>query len=291
VRWIYGGTPSPADLPVLKGLQAGWFAETGVKVVTTAGGQIDQLESVGTGNHDITVGSGVELLVNREEGLPVEAVGVVQPLALNSLFCRPGLGITAGQPKTLQGHQLATADTSDTDDTAWRLWRDEKGLTGKVNEVSKGVVDCFPDLVTFSGPEREFGQPPVQFRYGRDLGLIGQVLDVNTDFATQHPQAVRAFVEVYARGMQWAAQHPDEGAALLQKTFPEIDAKVAAVELEALAGYWVGGYQKNHGYLAMNDASWKATAQVLTASGRLKKMPDLATVYRTDFLPRQPYRP
>ncbi len=300
VRWIYGDTPSPADLPVLKGLQDGWFENAGIKVVTTPGGEIDQLESVGTGDHDITISGGVELLTKREQGLAVQAVGVVQPLALNALICRPGAGIVANQPKTLAGHRLATADTADTDDVVWQIWREEKGLAGKVEEVSKdaglpllyqGVVDCYPDLVTQAGPEQAFGRRPVEFWYARDIGVIGQVIDVNTDFATKHPQAVKAFVDVYARGMQWAAQNQADAVALLRKTSPDLDEKTSAAELKALAGYWVGGYQKNHGYLAMNESTWRATAQVLKASGQLQAMPDLSKVYRTDFLPKRPYTP
>jgi NitT/TauT family transport system substrate-binding protein len=153
------------------------------------------------------------------------------------------------------------------------------------------VVDCYPDLVTQAGPKQAFGRQPVEFWYARDVGVIGQVIDVNTAFAAKNPQAVKAFVDVYARGMQWAAQNQAAAVTLLRTTSPDLDAKTSAAELAALAGYWVGGYQKNHGYLAMNDATWRATAQVLKASGQLSAMPDLTRVYRTDFLPKRPYTP
>jgi len=304
VRWVYGSLPTSADLPVLKGLADGWFQQAGINVAATPGGEIDQLQSVGVGEHDITVAGGVELLMGQEQGLPVEAVGTVQPLALNALLCRPGRSITASDPKSLLGQKLATATAGqDAGDVVWQIWRDEHDLTGRVEEVSPGaglpllfqeVVDCYPDsdpLAVYQAQEAFDGVMPVKFWYAKDVGVIGQVLEVNTAFAAKNPQAVKAFVGVFARGMQWAAQNQAAAVALMKTTYPETDPALTAKELRAMGGYWTGWYQKKNGFLAMNDDSWTPTVQVLKASGQLKKLPDLARVYSAKFLPDKPYLP
>ncbi|MBT0772751.1 ABC transporter substrate-binding protein [Kineosporia sp. J2-2] len=301
VRWIYDWTPTSADLPVLKGLAEGWFEEAGVKVATTPGGAIDQLESVGAGNHDMTVGGGVELLVDQARGLPVKSVGLVQPVALGGLVCNPDSGVKDGVPKTLLDRKLATA-SSDADDVVWQIWRDRNQLTGKVTEVSaeagpdllyQGVVDCFPDFLTLAPleAEKEFGEAPVLVPYSKELGVIGQVLDVNTDFAQKNPQAVRAFVDVYARGMEWAASHQADAVKLMKKTYPDIDEKITAQELKSLAGYWAGGFQRKNGYLSMNDHSWAATVDVLLKGRAIDEAPEMSSVYTTEYLPSTPYLP
>ncbi len=175
---------------------------------------------MGEGHHDITVGGGVELLINQAQGVPVKAVGVVQPIALKGLICNPDSTVTADDPKTLLGKKLATTST-DADDVVWQAWRNAKGLNGQITEVSQkaglpllfqGVVDCFPEFLTRAPieAEKKFGRKPVQIWYSRDEGVVGQVIDVNTEFAEKNPAAVKSFVDVYARGMQWAAQNqPD----------------------------------------------------------------------------------
>ncbi|GLY27206.1 ABC transporter substrate-binding protein [Kineosporia sp. NBRC 101731] len=301
VRWIYDWTPTSADLPVLKGLEEGWFRQADLDVVTTPGGEISQLQSVGAGEHDMTVGGGVELLINQAQGLPVQAVGVVQPLALTGLICNPNSNITADDPNTLLGKKLATAST-DADDVVWQAWRNHKGLNGKVTEVSQeaglpllfqGVVDCYPEFLTRAPleAEREFGRKPVKIWYSKDENVIGQVIDVNTDFAEKNPAAVKGFVDVYARGMQWAAQNQAEAVELMTKVYPDSDPSVTAQELKTLSGFWSASYQDKHGYLAMDDATWKPTVQMLKRAGQIKELPEMASVYSTKYLPSTPYLP
>ncbi|MCE0534191.1 ABC transporter substrate-binding protein [Kineosporia rhizophila] len=301
VRWIYDHTPTSADLPVLVGLREGWFSEAGLKVTTTPGGKVDQLRSVADGQHDLTLGGGVELLLAQAEGLPVKAVGLVQPQALEGLICRPGSSITADNPESLLDRKLATAG-NDADDAVWQIWRDREGLRGRVNEVApdaglpllfQGVVDCYPEFLTLAPlqAEQEFGAKPVVFPFAEQVGVIGQVLDVNTDFAEKNPQAVSGFVDVYARGMQWAVQNPAAAVALMKKTYPQIDEAVTAKELEELGYHWGAGRQQKNGYLAIDDRAWRGTVEALTRAGRLNEKPELAEVYTKEFLPEKPYLP
>lgn len=301
VGWIYGGTPSALDVPVLKGIEAGWFADEDLEVTTTAGGEIDQLQAIDAGDADITIDSGAGMLIGQSQGMAVEAVGVVQPQSLTELICTPGTAIEADDPSSLLDRKLATSST-DLDDVVWQIWRNRNGLKGKVNEVSReaglklllqGVVDCYPGQLGGAPVEAEetFGQAPVEFWYSKDIGVIGQVLEVNTDFAAQNPEAVKSFVGVYARGMQWAARHPDEALALIEKTYPDLDPTVVEADLKTVCDYWLARYQTTAGYLAMNDSTWKPTVQVLAAAGYLDPQPDLATVYTTQFLPDDPYLP
>lgn len=303
VRWIYDGEPTSAYLPVLKGLQEGWFEDAGLNVLTTPGGRINGLESLSSGRHDITAGGGVDLLLGQARGLSVRAVGVVQAQALNGLICRPGNGIEEKQPQTLQRRTLATAGGK-TDDVVWQIWRDQNKLSGQVEEVSpnaglpllyQSVVDCFPVFLTRAPveAERQFGRKPVVFPYAEQVGVIGQVLDVSNAFAEQNPQAVARFVDVYARGMQWAAQNQAEAVDLMLKKYPKADEIVTTVELKVLSGAWAStsSLQKEKGYLAMDDSSWKPTVEVLRKTGKLDPGTKLADVYTADFLPRKSYRP
>jgi len=301
VRWVYGDSPGSADLPVLRGIEEGWFADAGLDVVTTAGGEIDQVTSIASGDSDITIGSGAGMLVGQAQGLAIEAVGVVQPESLDELVCAPGTAIKAGDPTSLLDRTLATA-SNDLGNAVWQIWRDRNGLKSKVDEVSgeagldlllQRVVDCYPDQRAAAPVEAEetFGQAPVEFWYSQDIGVIGQVLEVNTDYAARNPDAVASFVDVYARGMQWAAQHQDEALDLLEQTYPDLDPTVSAAELKTVTAYWLGRYQTTNGYLAMNDVTWKPTVTALTQAGYLSPAPDLGTVYTTSFLPDEPYLP
>ena len=57
------------------------------------------------------------------------------------------------------------------------------------------------------------------------VNTYGTTLIANNDFATQHPDIVKAFVSAYVQGILWAEENPDAAVAMMQKVYSDVDPK------------------------------------------------------------------
>ncbi|MGE2714714.1 ABC transporter substrate-binding protein [Mycolicibacterium litorale] len=302
IRWMYDYFPTSGDAPMLAAQKNGYFVDAGLNVETTPGGEVNQIQAVATGQQDITVGPATTLLQSVEQGLPVTAVGVSQPNSPLGLICNPESGAVSGDPASLDGLTIAT-DPADTDGrSVWVQFRDKNDLTEKVTELSgsaavdllfSGQVDCLPEYLTYvpAMAELEFGAPPAVFELSKDAGVMGQTIVVNNTFLAEHPDAVREFVNAYAKGMQWTLDNQEDAVALVTETYPDLEADAVASELPALTAFWHTPLQDSEGLLVVEDSSWEQTADALIAVDSLKELPDLDSVRSTEYLPNPPVTP
>ncbi|MTD12340.1 hypothetical protein GIS00_00090 [Nakamurella sp. YIM 132087] len=296
VRWIFDYFPTAADLPILAAQKEGWFTEAGISVDITAGGEVNQLQDVGIGQHDITVGPGVDLIQSVSQDLPIVSIGVVQPGNVSGLLCAPGKGLDPNDPTTLKGHPIGVTAMNVVDVAVWDTWKDKYGLDGEIEEITigdditplyTGQVDCFPAFLTQlpAVVAEHYGEEPVAYEVNADVNSIGQVLMANTEFAAANPEAVSGFVDAYAKGMQWAIQNPDEAADLLLETYPEYERKTAESEIPALTAFWHSTLQDTNGLLYMDDSSWQPSVDLLLASGQMDVAPEMSKIYTNQYLP------
>lgn len=302
VKWIYDYFPSSGDAPMLAAEKEGYFADGGLNVKTTAGGEVNQIQDVAIGQHDITVGPATTLLLSIEQGLPVTAVGVSQPASPIGLICTPDSGAVSGDPSSLEGLTIAT-DPADADGASvWTAFRDKYDLKDKVTELSgstsedlifSGQVDCLPAYLTYMPAviEEEMGAPPALFELSKEAGVMGQTIVVNNKFLAKHPDAVKAFVDAYAKGMQWTIKNQDAAIDLVTKTYPDLDASGVKAELPTLTTFWHSSVQDEKGLLYVDPDSWETTGKALIGVDSLKKMPALKDFWNTDFLPDPAYLP
>lgn len=114
---------------------------------------------------------------------------------------------------------------------------------------------------------------------------MGQTLVANNDYLAENADAVKGFVNAYAKGMQWTLENPDDAVALITETYPDLDAASVAEELPALTAFWHTQLQDTEGLLVVDDSSWQKTADALIGVGSMKALPDLASFWSTDYLP------
>jgi ABC-type nitrate/sulfonate/bicarbonate transport system substrate-binding protein len=296
VRWIYDYFPTAADLPILAAQQQGWFADAGIEVETTPGGEVNQLQDVGIGQHDITVGPGVDLVQSVTQDLPIVSIGVVQPGNVSGLLCNPNVGLDPDDPTTMRGHAIGVTANNVVDTAVWNTYKERYGLEGQITEITigdditplyTGQVDCFPAFLTQlpAVAAEYYGTEAVTYEVNADVEAIGQVLMANTTFAEENPEAVSGFVEAYARGMQWAIQNPEEAADLLLETYPDYGRSTAESEIPALTAFWHSELQDSNGLLYMDDSSWQPSVDLLITAGELDGPPALSDVYTTEYLP------
>lgn len=301
VRFSFDWFPTSGDVPVLAAEKFGWFAEEGIQLEITPGGEFDQVQSVGLGEHDITVGPGPSVLLGHAADLPVVAVGVTQPYSPVGLICRPDRGLDPNDPSTL-GHVKVGFQGFESYNTIWESYRNINNLTGVVEEVEvgfdpvvlfTGLVDCFPDFLTLvpAMAAAEFGEPAVTFWMAESVESLGQTLITSDSYAAENPDIVAGFVRAYARGMQWALQNPSDAIDLMVETYPDMEREIIEVEAPALHGFWVSDLQRENGLLFMDDATWQPSLDVLVGFGFIDDQFDVGEVYTNEFLPDDPVMP
>ncbi len=301
VRFSFDWFPTSGDVPVLAAEKFGWFAEEGIQLEITPGGEFDQVQSVGLGEHDITVGPGPSVLLGHAADLPVVAVGVTQPYSPVGLICRPDRGLDPNDPSTL-GNVKVGFQGFESYNTIWESYRNINNLTGVVEEVEvgfdpvvlfTGLVDCFPDFLTLvpAMAAAEFGEPAVTFWMAESVESLGQTLITSDSYAAENPDIVAGFVRAYARGMQWALQNPSDAIDLMVETYPDMEREIIEVEAPALHGFWVSDLQRENGLLFMDDATWQPSLDVLVGFGFIDDQFDVGEVYTNEFLPDDPVMP
>jgi NitT/TauT family transport system substrate-binding protein len=301
IRFAFDWFPTSGDTPVLAAQKFGWFAEEGIELKITPGGEFNQVLSVGIGEHDITVGPGPSVLFGHQEELPVIAVGVTQPFSPVGLICRPDRGLNPDDPTSLKGVKVGI-QPGEAYNTVWESYRDYYGLKGQVEEIPvgwdpivmfTGQVDCFPDFLSLvpALAAEEFGEPAVTYWTSAAVETIGQTIVTNDTFAAEHPDLVRGFVRAYARGMQWALRNTAEAIDLFLEFHPDFERSVMEVEAPALQSFWVSSAQEAEGLLFQNDQTWQPTHDTLSTYGFIKKPFDVSLVYTTEFLPDPPIMP
>ena len=301
VRFAFDWFPTSGDVPVLAAAKFGWLAEEGIQLEITAGGEFDQVQSVGLGEHDITVGPGPSVLLSHAADLPVIAVGVTQPYSPVGLICRPDRGLDGNDPSTLANVKVGLQGF-ESYNTIWESYRNINNLTGLTEEVEvgfdpvvlfTGLVDCFPDFLTLvpALAAVEFGEPAVTFWMAESVESIGQTLITSDSFAAENPDIVKGFVRAYARGMQWALQNPSDAIDLMVETYPDVEREIIEVEAPALHAFWVSDLQRDNGLLYMDDSTWQPSLDVLVGFGFIDNQFDVGEVYTNDYLPDSPVMP
>lgn len=120
-----------------------------------------------------------------------------------------------------------------------------------------------------------------------DLGLFGHFTSATTvvrkDFAAEHPDAVRKYVEATARAIEWARETPQ---ADVRQRFAEIFAKRKRGEDPALTRHWhsVGVYSRGG---VLNDRDMQLWIDWLGREGDLDaaKIGPLAGLYTNELNP------
>jgi NitT/TauT family transport system substrate-binding protein len=296
ITFHYDWVPTSGDVPMLAAEKFGYFADAGISVTTTPGGpQINCAQLVASGEQDICISPAVGIIPAEPTGVPYMAVGLIQQKAPYGLIVGPDRGISG--PKDLEGHKIGTQP----DNTYYALWKAFEKAQGidesTIEEVAigfgpeplfSGQVDAVPDFISLVPAQvtAHYGEEAVTFLFADyDAWAAGQAIIVNDQFAADHPDAVRGFVEAYGKGMAWALENEADAIDLVVESYPDLGRDIVAVELPALLKFWTSPDTDEHGLLYSGDEVWQRTYDMMREYGFLNEDYAVTEVYTNDFLP------
>lgn len=234
--------------PFFLAIEKGYFQAEGLNVrIDIAEGSLQAMNRLATGDYDMGVAdlNGLITLRDANPETPLKAVFVIFDKPPSAIIARKSRGIAT--PKDLEGKRLAVPSADDT----FALWPifakvngidpakvkiENVGLPVREPMLAAGEVDAvigcsFGSLVDLKAR----GVPPGDLAllamadYG--VELYGDAIIVNTGFAAEKLEAVRAFLRAYVRALKDTVRDPAGAVdALLHRS----DTSTKAVELERL---------------------------------------------------------
>lgn len=297
VTLIMDWVPWVLDIPVDVAQARNFYADAGLNVAQQVpAGATDVVKFVSTGRAQFGLYYSPDTLAAAAEGAPLLSVAALMSHAPVGIAMAPGE--TASSPKDLAGKVAGIVMIPSTRASFATMLEKGKVPEGDVKVVDPGyelvapllakkydavAVTQFAELVQ---AEQEAGT--LSYLDFRDWGTPDYAfLDVvtSTSMAKENPETVKAFVAATLRGLQWAADHPDEAVALYAARHPELKKDLllaqwkAAVPSLATRGEHPAGWQ--------DVASWQALGSWMRDSGQLVKDVSADDVVSGEFVPAQ----
>ncbi|MDE2572455.1 MAG: ABC transporter substrate-binding protein [bacterium] len=252
------GRYAPYYLAAAQGL----YAKRGLEVTITSGsGTGPALQQLLGGRAQVCFVDipSMLLLMGRGTKPRMRSYGVLYAKAPETVFFFEGGGIST--PKDLEGKTIATSAGS-TDFELFPLFAAAQGIdassikwvtvdpSAKVGLFLQGKVDATTTYVLgLPGVQAKAGGRKVgHFTYGEHgVSVYGNGLIATDDFASAHPDALRAFVQATLEGYKAAFKEPAKAAAAMKAHVPTLDVALAAAEVKIVEDLAYGPDQHAHG--------------------------------------------
>jgi NitT/TauT family transport system substrate-binding protein len=286
-------------------LEKGWYEEAGLDVTIKPGnGSADSLQKVLSGAGEIGfIDAGVMSKAIADEGAPVKMVAAI--------FQDPGVAIIAhdevgiDDPKDLEGKSIGVIPETSQARLLPALFEVNDVDANAVEQVRLTFANLIPSFLSnrvdaialFSTDigfieESSEGQEFDVLKYGDfGLDLYGNGLVIQNDYLESNPDAIRAFVEVTLRGINYTLDNPEEAAEIVAKHAPGQTAESLLTYIPPAEELVVTSDSQSNGLGTMTEERWEATEELMTTYGGQENEVSLDELYVDDFLPSSPVFP
>jgi putative hydroxymethylpyrimidine transport system substrate-binding protein len=302
-----GGQPEPFDLAldfyvnpdhvgIYEALDRGYFEDAGLDVKPKAPSDpAAPIKQVAAGQVDLAISYEPEVLLARDAGLDVVAVGALVQQPLTSLIWLPDAGIE--NVGDLDGKTIATAgipyQTAFLETILHRA-----GLSpDDVDEVDVGL-NLLPAILggradamlggfkNVEGVELELRGDDPRVVPVDQLGIPSYdelVLVASGEHVAEDPEAIRLFIAALERGTRDVVGDPEAAAETLLDAAPDLDPKLTRAEVRATIPVLEPDHGDPYGY--MDVGQWQEFAGFMTDAGLLDTLPETRDVLTNDLLP------
>jgi putative hydroxymethylpyrimidine transport system substrate-binding protein len=289
---------NPDHAGIYQALEGGRFEERGLAVQPRVPADPSApIREVAAGRVDLAISYEPEVLLARDQGLPVVAVAAMVQRPLTSLISLPEAGIAA--PQDLAGRTIATAGIAY--QTAFLeaiLARVGLG-PDEVEQVDVGL-NLLPAVLSGRADAMLGGFLNVE---GVDLELRGEnprvvpvdqlgiptydelVLVANGDRIADDPEPIRAFIAALERGTRDAAADPAAATEVVLAAGRGLEPRLTAAETRrTLPLLLPADGSRPYGY--MDPREWQRFAEFMANMGLIEAAPPIDEVVDNGLLPK-----
>jgi putative hydroxymethylpyrimidine transport system substrate-binding protein len=253
------------------------------------------IKLVASGQADLAVSYEPEVLLARDQGLPVVAVAAIVPEPLTSLISLPDAGIA--EPSDLREKTIATAGIPYQDAFLGRILRDARIAEDEVEQVSVGLgleqavlsgkadamLGGFRNIEGVSLAER--GENP-RVVPADELGIPTYdelVLVASSEQVAEDPEPIRLFIAALERGTQDAVDDPEAATEAILEAGDGLDPKLTEAEIAETLPLLQPRGKEPYGY--MDEGEWDEFAGFLADEGFIQALPEPGDAFTNELLP------
>ncbi len=288
---------NPDHVGLYEAIERGYFTEAGLDVRPRVPSDPSApIKQVAAGQVDLAISYEPEVMIARDQGLDVVAVGALVSEPLTSLISLPEAGIS--RPRDLAGATVATAGIPYQTAFLESILERAALSLDDVEEVNVGL-NLLPALLSNRADAILGGFKNIE---GVDLAERGEdpsvvpvdelgiptydelVLVASEDLVAEDPEEIRLFLDALERGTRDAARDPAAATETLLAAAPDLDPKLTAAEVEATLPLLEAQPGDRYGY--MNIGQWQQFAGFMADEGLIAVLPEPGEMLTNELLPR-----
>jgi len=288
VNWF----PQPEHGGQYAALSKGFYKEKGIEMTIMPGGpQVSTTQIVASGKAQFGMVQADELLLARENGIPLVALATVFQTNPQGVMVHKGQNINS--LADLNGHKMFVQSGA----TYWEYlkkkysYSDVKemvytgSLTGFVSDPAS-AIQCFVSSEPFDMKKQNVD---VDVKLIADDGYnpYSNVLVTTEQYLKENPDTVKAFLEASVKGWEYYKDNYKEINPVIQAQNKDTPLEKMEFTDSIVLPMMFGGDAETHGFGYMSKERWQTLAQQLTELGILKSMPDVSQVFTVDYLPKK----
>ena len=290
-----GYVPNVQFAPLYVGLEKGFFAEENIDLALDHSMETDVVALVGAGRVPFGICSGEQVLLGREQGLPLVyitnwyqnyPVGIValKESGIESMEDlkgkRVGIPMLSGASYIGLEAMLGLSGMKDSDLKLESVGyaQSELLVTGRIDAA---VVYTINEPVQL----KHLGYETVLFSAADMTKMVGNGMITNEAMIAENPDLVGRMVRAFVKSIRWTSENPEEAYeicklyvdGLADAEDPELQMKV----LLATVDYFDDGPL---GFGFSDPEAWENMVAVLKNMGMISGSTDVSKVYTNDFV-------
>ncbi len=287
---------NPDHAGIIEALDRGYFRQAGLDVnIQPPSDPSAPIKEVAAGRADLAISYEPEVLIARDQGLPVKAVAALVPTPLTSMIWLKGSGIRS--VKDLRGKTIATAGIP-YQDAYLKTILARSGLSSSDVDAVDVQQGLLPAIISGRADAMLGGFLNVE---GVDLRLRGKdptvipvdrlgiptynelVVVANSDRLADTSREIELFLAALQRGTQAAAADPAGATSAVLAAGHGLNRRITAAEVRRTLPLFSTAGKRPFGY--MDPREWSRFAQFFADQGVIKALPSPGDVLTNDYLP------
>ena len=237
ITFVLDWTPNTNHTGLYVAMDQGYFEDAGitVEVVQPPEDGAEVLVASGRAQFGVSFQDYIAPALVGDNPLPIKAVAAIVQHNTSGIVSRKGEGMDT--PAGLAGKKYATWDLPVEKATMQHVVEADGGdfskvelipstVTDEVSALRSGSVDAIWIYYGWAGIACEVAGLETDYFAFADIDPVfdfySPVVIANEQYLKDHGESAKAFVAALAKGYAYAAEHPEEAAAILMEAAPEL---------------------------------------------------------------------